>query len=320
MRRRCCAAKVIAVLAFHDPSPAGDQAYVPKGISEELLNILMRRLLRIVGLWLAGLAGLALLAAAAIYMRAEWLMRRSYEAPLMAFEAPRDESAVAEGERLARLRGCYDGCHGRELEGGLLFQEDWVGSVVAPDLTRVAATHSDAELERVIRRGVRKDGTTVWVMPSSMFYHLSDADLGAIIAFIRSRPSSDGPDTRITLGPLGWFATAVGEFPAIAEEIDSTVPRPPPGADDEVAFGRYLALTVCTECHGDRLAGEGNTPSLQIVGAYSLDDFSRLMRDGIAIGDRELGLMSRVAQGRFRYFTEEEVRALHTFLQEFDGS
>lgn len=281
----------------------------------------MRRLRRFLGLALAGLAALALVAAGLVYARAEWLMRRNYDVPLIDFEAPQDPVSVAEGERLARLRGCFGGCHGRELEGGLLFQEDWVGSVVAPDLTRVAATHSDAELERVIRRGVRKDGTTVWVMPSSMFYHLSDADLGAIIAFIRSRPSSDGPDTRISLGPLGRVATATGEFPLIAEEINAAVPRVPPGGGHEVAFGRYLALTVCTECHGDRLTGvAGDTPSLQVVRAYSFDEFSRLMRDGIAIGDRELGLMSRVAQGRFRYFTGAEVHALYAFLQDFDGS
>jgi cytochrome c553 len=280
------------------------------------------QLRKILGIACAGLVALVLAVATLIYARAEWLMRRHYEAPLIAFEAPQDPAAVTEGERLARLRGCFGGCHGRELEGGLLFEEDWVGSVVAPDLTRVAATHSDSELERVIRRGVRKNGTTAWVMPSSMFYHLSDADLGAIIAFIRSRPPSDGPETLITLGPLGWVATATGEFPRVAEEIDPSAPRLPSEAGDEVAFGRYLAMTVCTECHGQDLSGSpaGDTPGLQIVRAYAREDFVRLMRDGIAVGERELGLMSRVARGRFRYFKETELHALHSYLQEFDGS
>jgi len=45
---------------------------------------------------------------------------------------------------------------------------------------------TDAELGRIIRHGVRANGTSVWAMPSASFYHLEDADLGDIIAYVRS--------------------------------------------------------------------------------------------------------------------------------------
>lgn len=39
------------------------------------------------------------------------------------------------------------------------------------------------------------------------------------------------------------------------------------------------------------------------------------MNEGVALGDRELGLMGKVAQSRFSHFTEEEQRQLHAYLK-----
>jgi hypothetical protein len=55
-------------------------------------------------------------------------------------------------------------------------------------------------------------------------------------------------------------------------------------------------------------------PNLALVVAYTLEDFKRLMREGVPIGDRELGLMKDVAIGRFSHFTDEEIEALHSYL------
>lgn len=66
--------------------------------------------------------------------------------------------------------------------------------MVAPDLGRVAARYSVEELERAIRRGVRRDGTSVLrLMPSEMLSTLSDDDLGMIIAWMRAQPE-DGDE------------------------------------------------------------------------------------------------------------------------------
>ena len=195
-------------------------------------------------------------------------------------------------------------------------------AVVAPDLAHAAQKYSNKELERLIRHGTRPDGTSViLVMPSSMFYHLSDDDLGAIIAFLRRQSPGDEqlPDTKI--GPLArlllmYYKNVAGTILA-AELIDHDMPRIDPAAHDLHAQGRYLALTVCTECHWTDLRGapDGSTPTLAVVAAYSIDNFRTLMRTGEPIGDRQLELMSSVAVRRFAHFTDQEIDALHVYLQ-----
>jgi hypothetical protein len=59
---------------------------------------------------------------------------------------------------------------------------------------------------------------------------------------------------------------------------------------------------------------DGSTPNLTAVGAYGPDDFARLMKSGIAVGERQLGLMSEVAKTRFARMHDEEVQALYDYL------
>ena len=284
----------------------------------------MKKILR----WLAFLAVLAVVLAtsvvAFIYLSTEPVIRKTYEVPLTAIAVPIDPASVAEGRRLATVRGCYNGCHGKGLQGTVFGDEPWVARLVAPNLTQVAASHSDAELERVIRQGVRKNGQSVWGMVSNMFHHLSDEDLGKIIAFLRSVPVSEGPATEARIGLLWRFDLTQWQlglrtdvYLPMAEEIR----RGAPWIDGDIEpaernRGRYLAMTICSECHGMTLHGdiEGSTPNLAIVAAYSEEDFFRLLRTATPLGGRELGLMGLVARERFVHLTDEEVRALYSYL------
>lgn len=266
----------------------------------------------------AGVAILALLAVVILFGASEYLLRRTYAVDLEPVVVPADADSIAEGRRLATIRGCNDGCHGKGVSGGEFFAGPWYyGGMVAPDLTRVAATHSDAELARVIRRGVRKNGRSTFGMPSTMFFHLTDADLGVIVAFLRSLPAGNGPDTAVRFGPLARLELIRKPYYAYATEIE----RDSPWANQAElqgphGRGHYLALTVCTECHGMNLKGsdDGSAPDLTVVGSYSAGDFARLMRGGIAVGERELPMMSGVARVRFSQFQDDEVRALYDFL------
>lgn len=263
--------------------------------------------------------GLVVIAAiATVYAGSEWLIRRNHDVALRAIAVPAGEAAVAEGRRLATIRGCNDGCHGKGVSGGAFFDSPWYyGGMVAPDLTRVAATHGDAELERVIRHGVRKDGRSTFGMPSSMFFHLTDADLGYIIAFLRSLPIGDGPPTEIRFGPLARLELLMKPHYAYATEIARDAPWATAAElRGDAGRGRYLALTVCTECHGMDLKGsdDGSAPDLVAVGAYGQADFARLMKTGVAVGERRLGLMSEVAKIRFAEMHDDEVQALYDYL------
>ena len=67
-------------------------------------------------------------------------------------------------------------------------------SIPTPNLTSgaggVGATNTDEDWVRAIRHGVGHDGRALWVMPSLSFSRLSDEDLGALIAYLESRPQS----------------------------------------------------------------------------------------------------------------------------------
>ena len=263
---------------------------------------------------------LLLLAVAAlfVYLKSERILHQTYDVPLQEITLPTDPASITEGGRLARIRGCYGGCHGKTLEGFVWEDSFITGHVVAPDLTRVVRELPPAVVARVVRHGVRENGESVWEMPSNMFFHLSDADMARIIAFLRSEAPRNGMRRKLNYGPQQRWEIVSGKLRSVRDEILAMgAPEREYDAGDSVAHGRYLARTVCSECHGMTLqGGSEGTPNLHVMaGAYPIEQFTTLMRTGKAAGDRELQLMSNVARSRFSHFTEIEIAALYTFLR-----
>lgn len=277
----------------------------------------MRRVLKWLGIGLGAIFGLAVLAATYVWFAGGRIINEIFEQPHSTFVADPASADVEEGKRAALLRGCFDGCHGEAMAGNVWFDNLLMGSVVAPDLTRTFAELSDQELDRVIRHGVRTDGKSTLIMPSSMLHHLSDADLNNIIAFVRSAEPTDGPPMDMRPGLVARFFILKFGFRPHASKIGDDAPW----LEDDDPHGKYLAVTICTECHGMDLRGQeaAQAPNLALVIAYSLADFKRLMREGIAIGDRELELMKQVSIGRFQHFTDAEIESLHAYLVTLAG-
>ena len=91
----------------------------------------------------------------------------------------------------------------------------------------------------------------------------------------------------------------------------------PPDMGPEYAFARSLLRATCAECHGMDLRGSSeqtmdapSRPNLRMVGAYSREDFSTLMKTGRGLGGRELKLMGGVSRWRCSRFTERDINAL----------
>lgn len=278
----------------------------------------MRRTVKWLGIGFGSLAGLAVVGAAAVYGISEWTIHKRYDAPLSSITVPTDAAAIQRGARLATVYGCNKGCHGKQMEGLEMYDEPAIAKINAPNLPHVLREYSDAELERLIRHGVKRDGTSTWIMPAPMYSHLTDADLGAIIAFVRNAPLSDGPMREVTIRSLGRVGIVIGKFKPLASQIPAdahevaTADRSSP-----IALGHYLVKTACTECHGQDLQGSDivHAPSLAVSASYSNADFDRLMRSGVAIGGRLVGLMSEVGQTRFHAMTNDEVVAVREYLR-----
>ncbi|HEX8527019.1 MAG TPA: cytochrome c [Allosphingosinicella sp.] len=289
----------------------------------------MKKLLRIVGLGLAALAGLVLLVILVIYVWSEAILRQHYEAePQAVVKAPPE--LVAQGYRLARLHGCLS-CHGEGLTGHAVFEAPLVGDIIAPNLTTLIRDRTDEQLTVAIRQGIAPDGRGLLVMPSAVAQRMPPEETAALIAWMRTLPVKEGETRRFQLGVLGRLMLILGDFRRQAEavkEYRSMMPRDL-GADHSA--GRQLAASICAECHGPDLAGgpapmaDQNPsfgrpynlpPSLDVVAAYDLEQFKTLLRTGVPPGGRDLGMMSSVARRDLRYFSDEEIEALHRYLVE----
>jgi cytochrome c553 len=276
----------------------------------------MKRVLRLlrIGFLSAGL--LLVLAGAIVYLLSERILHRSYAEPRVGIAVPSDPASISEGHRLAMIRGCANGCHGAGIEGGVFVDNLLLARLIAPSLTAAVRRYANADLARIIRRGVRPDGSSVIGMPSEMFSGLTDTDLGKILAYLRSVPPDSGLAPERRLGPVARIAFVAGKLQPAAELVRRAglLSGSWPQDADSTAPGAYLARTSCIECHGLDLRGGDQAPDLRIAAGYSFDAFTELMRVGKALGNRDLPLMSQVARGRFRHFTDQELRGLYTYL------
>nr|WP_298129190.1 cytochrome c [uncultured Pseudoxanthomonas sp.] len=239
--------------------------------------------------------------------------------PAAAVEPAPPPGDPVEGLRVATRVGC-NGCHGPGGAGEVFQENPDLGRIVAPNLTQRRALYDDAGLVALLREGRTHDGHVPWGMPVRMFQHLSDREVRDIIAWLRSLPAVENP----TLPEGKWSDSLVastrdGTHPWLPDMKPDPGNRPPvqPPASPQ-ALGRHLAMTTCTECHGWDLNGwEGDpAPSLIVAKAYTLEQFTRLMRTGevAAGGKSKTGMMSGVAAYRYKGLTDEEISALKVFL------
>ena len=273
----------------------------------------MRRILKWAGIVAAVPLGLAVLTIVYVLIASQLILDRAHVKRPDPIRAANGAAAIARGAHLASIGLCRD-CHGRDLTGARFDAPDT--TIYARNLTALNASFSDADFDRAIRQGVRPDGKSLLVMPSSVFANLSDDEVASIIAYLRSlRPrGAASPDPGV--GLLVRAFLAAGKYQTSA---DTAVGAGPIDAGPRFAEGRHLAGTICAACHGSDLAGmpPGSfhpTPDLAIAAAYDRAAFHTLMRTGKAAGGREVGLMSRTARANFSAFTDAEIDAIYDYL------
>jgi cytochrome c553 len=249
-----------------------------------------------------------------IYAGSEYRLRQKFDIAATPVPVPTDSAGLERGRHVFQTRGC-EGCHAEGLKGSVFFDQPMLARLVAPNVVRAIRGYSDPELARLLRHGVRPNGRGVAVMPSSMLYHLDDADLGALIAYLRTLPDKGGSDTlpATSLRLLARVGVVTGKYKLEPAEITHDAPRAPNGPD-AAARGQYIAKSTCTECHGQTLEGTEETPALSIVAGYTQAEFMRLMREGVPKDGRKLEMMGGVARARFVDFSDEEIASLYAYL------
>lgn len=277
----------------------------------------MRLVLRWFGYLVGGLLLLALLAVAWLWFASTQKLNAKVPGRAERLAAP-TAAQLADGQRQLRILGCVS-CHGEGLRGKTMFDEPNVATIHAPNLTLVAAEASDQQLARAIRQGIGIDGRSLFVMPSAQYSRLDDGEVAALIAALRALPKGGKQTPPIQIGPLGRLGIATGKFKSQPQLVEEYAAKWPIDLGAQHRRGWKIVATNCSECHGPALQGQelpsGETaPNLTIAGAYDLPAFERLMRTGIAPGERKLGLMRGVAENDFRHLTDEEIAAVHAYL------
>ena len=227
-----------------------------------------------------------------------------------------DAAQLAHGERMSFILGCK-GCHGDDLRGQNVTEGDpEFGDMWAPNLTLVLVKYDDAQLKKFLRSGVPQDGREFWFMPTESLQFVSDADLDAVIAYVRTAKPGGEMVPPIKKGPL--FEELVTK-----DEMEPAVPTAArfrreelPDLDPQGALGRYVAQTTCAECHNSQLQGyEDFSPNLDIAGMYEVPELEHLLTTGEGKVKKDLGLMSKTARHRFAMLTPRERAAVIAYVK-----
>ena len=293
----------------------------------------MRTVLKWIGIVLGSLLGLIVLVALVLFTKSRLEFTKKYQPQVESVSVPTDAASLERGKHLATIL-CME-CHESDLGGNpQWFAAGGLGSGSAPNLTSgqggIGAQFSDADFVRVLRHGVKPDGTSVFIMPAQDFAYMSDQDLGDLIAYVRSVPPVDRqtpePHFHFTVpgnilygaGMLGNLLRAgqieqMGDLPA--------APKPAVSAD----YGQYLVnINGCHDCHGAQLSGAKSAepgaplaPNLTPGGelrAWSQADFTKTLRTGVTPSGTQLPdhFMPWKHKG---LMTDEELQAVFTYLQ-----
>ncbi|HSC63402.1 MAG TPA: cytochrome c [Caldimonas sp.] len=169
-----------------------------------------------------------------------------------------DAASVERGEYLFKSRGCVD-CHGADGAGHVVVDDGKGMLVRAPDITPakngVTADYTPADWVRTIRHGVKPDGRPLMIMPSEDYNRFVDADLAALVAYVRQLPAASGAKAEIRLPMPVKALYAAGILRDASEKIDHTLPPAQPVPEGiTTAHGAYVA-NGCIGCHGAKLAG-----------------------------------------------------------------
>ncbi|MBZ0319137.1 MAG: cytochrome c [Anaerolineae bacterium] len=222
---------------------------------------------------------------------------------------PNSEDIVERGAYLVRVAGACQDCHygggdfnavyedplNIDLSGGFAFAYQPWGTVYAPNLTTLGEW-TDEQIENAIRYGVRPDGAALLPpMPYELYAGMSDDDMAAVIAYLRSLEPVENAIPQAELD--GKIREDIRTVP----ELDPEAEFPALDFSDPLTRGTYLAthVSACLRCHGslaeDGVSVDPEAPALGEVPQYT--DFGEFT-------------FPSLAQSELSDWSDEEIKTL----------
>ncbi len=219
-------------------------------------------------LWVRVLLGIGgvlviLVVALAITVTLRW--DRTFDYPVQDVTVSMDPANIARGEYLYKNVSVCGACHsvgGEENPdllpaGGRKFDISALGVIYTPNITPSVETGiggwTDGEVIRAIREGIGINGRLLLLMPSELFVGMSDEDVQAIVAYLRSQESAENDVPIFKPSLMGRLLLSFLVSPP--DRIEGPVTAPPRGPTAE--YGDYLANSVspCSACHTPMVRG-----------------------------------------------------------------
>lgn len=298
-----------------------------------------RKVIRIVSWCLAAL--IAMVTAVMAYSVWDW--DRVVDAPYPPIEPDRSPAGVTRGAAIfhSTCEVCHRGAGSERASGAPItdppaFLGTFHASNLTADRSAGVGAFADREIARMIRYGLNRQGKRS-LMPT---YAMGDADIAAVLGFMRSNDPLFLPDATIAppskpsvLGKTVMKLAGATRTPTLPPQ---GVPVPPKAATIE--YGQYLAHAVydCVGCHTpgfdadkatgpDRFAGgfEFRDPNGQPVVApnltfdetgiahYQTKDLVSALRNG----KRPDGTALSAPMPMFGGLEDVEVEALYAYLE-----
>jgi len=244
--------------------------------------------------------------------------------PVPEVSAERTPERIERGQHLASAFcvECHSTTRDFPMTGGVDIGNDLpvdLGSYYSANLTPAGPLKdwTDGEIFRALRDNVDKDGNRLVFMAGTNVRYISDEDMLALIAFLRTQEAveHENPehlDQPSFLGVLMLGANMIPDRPLVEEPI--VAPKKEPTAE----YGQFMTTFLdCKSCHGDDLNGGDSPvgpkgPSLRLVKAWSQEEFITTLRTGVDPTGHELSpLMPWRSTGRL---DDVELAALYQYL------
>ncbi len=233
---------------------------------------------------------------------------------------------IQRGEHLANAfcASCHSATNTLPLTGGVDLGKDFpvpLGSFVSANLTPAGPIKdwSDGQIFRAIRNGIDRDGKKLFAMSVANGRHLSDEDILALIAYLRSQPAVENATPTPLDQPdlLALIMGGAGMIPAGAPPTTAAITAPPKAAS--VEYGEYiLSYQDCRECHGEDLKGAKPNqlgpkgPSLLVVKGWTEAQFITTLRTGVDPSGHALA--SQMPWKNIGRMDDVELAAVHAYL------
>lgn len=290
----------------------------------------MKKIFKWIAIVLGSLIGVVLLVGAALYIRGNALLDKTYSVEASNLDLPTDEASIEFGRH--RAESLCQGCHGPDL-GGVInwFDAPPIGQMDSANLTAgeggVGKYFETEDYVRAIRHGINRDGKPIFMVAVVSTAHLSDEDLASIIAYLKTIPPVDRQTNGVRFTPLGKVLLATGKLGQLpAESVSHQAKASAPERGVSVEYGEYLVNTNdCKICHGPQLNGgpfpdptkTKISPNLTPGGELAFwteQQFMDTIRNGITPSGHEMD-PSFMPWKDYRLFYDEELKAIFIYLQ-----